>query len=413
MPETANPFFISPQNLMPGMQVLGQGVQRSRAKSENQAKLDKQQAIMGSFFDAMDTGDIAQQRAIMQTNPIMMDQFQQMSSLGDDQQDALKNQMASAVINEGLDAAGLEERFGKTARAIGMAQTMSQIGQLSPDQLNDVATQTWMGSEQHKRWLKEQKGGPGGASISAASPKDFTVESMAEFEKTGDRSKLVRHTGAIKKIAGVEHQFNSDTQRWEPLVDMRDSGISEQVAAAAELEVDTEARKDFGKAKTTFQQGRKRLESQITSAENKNKRLVSTANEIKKSLNNWSSKYGASLSALPNSEARRLKGLITTMKANSAFQALTDLKQSGGALGAISGTELDLLEAVFGTLDQGGDNAELVRVLDQIVEANSQSLGIMRDEFESATQDYSGDYDAFSKRNQPDLSDDDLVNKYL
>jgi hypothetical protein len=78
------------------------------------------------------------------------------------------------------------------------------------------------------------------------------------------------------------------------------------------------------------------------------------------------------------------------MKANSAFGTLIDLKNSGGTLGAISEAELQLLSAKLGALDQKGDIAEQIRVLDQILEQNQGSL----DRTEAA---FARDKDRFSR----------------
>jgi hypothetical protein len=118
--------------------------------------------------------------------------------------------------------------------------------------------------------------------------------------------------------------------------------------------------------------------------------MKDTVTQIKSIMSGWSAVYGASLSAIPGTEARKLKGMLDTMKANSAFGTLIDLKNSGGTLGAISEAELQLLSAKLGALDQKGDIAEQIRVLDQILEQNQGSL----DRTEAA---FARDKDRFSR----------------
>ena len=102
--------------------------------------------------------------------------------------------------------------------------------------------------------------------------------------------------------------------------------------------------------------------------------MVDTGERIKKKLSGWTTQYGAGLANLPGTEARELKGLINTMKANMAFNALRAIKNSGASLGAISAPELVLLESESGMLDQWSTAEELSRVVDQVTSINQCSL---------------------------------------
>jgi len=102
--------------------------------------------------------------------------------------------------------------------------------------------------------------------------------------------------------------------------------------------------------------------------------------------------FGASLKKIGPTNARKLKGLLDTMKANSAFGTLIDLKNSGGTLGAISATELELLAAKLGALDQHGMIPEQIRVLDQILAQNQGSIDRMESSFASEKDRFSRGY---------------------
>ncbi|MBL4753768.1 MAG: hypothetical protein JKY52_09285 [Flavobacteriales bacterium] len=157
----------------------------------------------------------------------------------------------------------------------------------------------------------------------------------------------------------------------------------------SDLAADKQAKLDFQKSKSKFNDTISSTVSAIGSAKATNDIMTDTANEIKSFISGLNAVYGASLSGIPGSEAKRLKGLITTMKANSAFGTLIDLKASGGTLGAISASELELLAAKLGNLDQSGDIPEMVRVLDQILEQNSSSIVRMETAFASEKDRFS------------------------
>jgi hypothetical protein len=152
---------------------------------------------------------------------------------------------------------------------------------------------------------------------------------------------------------------------------------------ATRLAVERQEKLAFQKEKSSFVSNTSKTVSKIGSAKATNSLMIDTANEIKSFIGGLSAVYGASLKGIPGSESKKLKGLIDTMKANSAFGSLIDLKESGGTLGAISEAELELLAAKLGALDQAGEIPEQLRVIDQIIEQNQGSIDRMETEFAS------------------------------
>jgi len=78
---------------------------------------------------------------------------------------------------------------------------------------------------------------------------------------------------------------------------------------------------------------------------------------------------GSVLSNVPGTDARSLNGVLTTIKANTAFGTLQRMREAsptGGALGAVSAPELRLLEAAVGNLEQSLDAADLARNLERV-----------------------------------------------
>ena len=79
-------------------------------------------------------------------------------------------------------------------------------------------------------------------------------------------------------------------------------------------------------------------------------------------ISNWSSGVGSWLSVIPATDARNLKGLIDTMKANAGFdklQAMREASPTGGALGQVSERELAFLQNVFGNMETDQSPAQL------------------------------------------------------
>lgn len=258
---------------------------------------------------------------------------------------------------------------------------------------------------QESKTVNLEKGKGAGGGIGQVSPKDFTVESIAKYQDTGKIEDLSRYSPKITEIGGVKYQLNSQTQKYEPIVDATSEELTTQAKALADIEADKKSRLDFAESKTKWQTGSPKFKSKIASEKDSQKILQSTADQIKSKVNGWSTKYGASLSGLPGTEARELKGLLNTLKAHSAFSTLTDLKNSGGTLGAISEAELVLLESKLGALDQGGDSAELIRVIDQISISNLASIGRLEAEFANTNKMYSGSFDDFEKSQQSKTSE--------
>lgn len=76
----------------------------------------------------------------------------------------------------------------------------------------------------------------------------------------------------------------------------------------------------------------------------------------------WTTGYGSYLAALPQTDARDLRGLIDTMKSNAGFDKLNAMRQAsptGGALGQVSERELAFLQNVFGNLEQDQSASQL------------------------------------------------------
>ena len=80
---------------------------------------------------------------------------------------------------------------------------------------------------------------------------------------------------------------------------------------------------------------------------------------------------GALLRELPMTSARTLNNAITMVKSNLGFDRLQQMREeskTGGALGAVTEKEIDLLQSTVQRLDQLTDPAELIRALEVVKE---------------------------------------------
>jgi hypothetical protein len=96
---------------------------------------------------------------------------------------------------------------------------------------------------------------------------------------------------------------------------------------------------------------------------------ISRALDIIDADPNLTTGIGAVLKNIPSTKAKSLSGLLETIKANIGFdrlQQMRDASKTGGALGAINKTEMDLLQAVLGNLDQALNADDLVFNLQRV-----------------------------------------------
>ena len=206
--------------------------------------------------------------------------------------------------------------------------------------------------------------------------KVFTSDQKEVFGKDAE--------AAIKKARAEEVKFAQSKS------EATNKGASSE--EVAKLEADKQARFAFTKSKSAFQDSVSQTVSSIGSAKATNEIMKDTVAEIKSFISGMNAGFGASLKKIGPTNARKLKGLLDTMKANSAFGTLIDLKNSGGTLGAISATELELLAAKLGALDQHGMIPEQLRVLDQILAQNQGSIDRIESSFASEKDRFSRDY---------------------
>lgn len=410
----ANPFYVQPagdftQGLSGISSVLGQIGEENKAREAQEAEAAATKEAQAAVIQGMRSGDPDQMRELGVLYPEYREQVKDSvaAQTGIDEKERIDFMTRALANPEGVPALYQERIQGLIDRGDDASHSLKSYEEFMNDpaaKLKEMdMTLAWLEPKAHKALQESQKVAQE-AKLGAVSPKDFTVESMAQYAETGAIGDLVRYTPEVKEIAGVPHQYNQESLKWEPLVDMRSQGLSEQTQAAAGLEAQKQSKLDFEKQRTKFHAAESQTIGKIDSAKSKHEILVNTIAEINRTRSGWSTQYGAALSGLPASEARKMAGLINTVKANSAFGTLSDIKATGGTLGAISAPELVLLEAALGTLDQYGDNEEQMRITDQITKANQSSITRLENAFAMDRKKYGTSFEEAEREADIDAS---------
>jgi hypothetical protein len=107
-------------------------------------------------------------------------------------------------------------------------------------------------------------------------------------------------------------------------------------------------------------------------AQERNRRTVDSVDELIGKVSNWTAGWGSTLANAPATDARDFKAALDTLKANVAFNELTQMREAsktGGALGSVAVRELQLLEATLGALDQAQSPDALRQQLGKVKES--------------------------------------------
>jgi hypothetical protein len=183
------------------------------------------------------------------------------------------------------------------------------------------------------------------------------------------------------------------------------SGIEEAKKRGADTgKLDVERRKNLVTAS-----------SALKSLESKSKVVTDTIDKALDTINIFSTGYGSWFDFVPNTDARKLKNYIDTIKANVGFdklQQMRDNSPTGGALGQVSELENKLLQAVNGSLDPG-QRDQLEENLKVIKEFYPQLVGERKLAFEADYGQYIPDRKKPNTIDLPRFKDkEELTKKY-
>lgn len=98
-------------------------------------------------------------------------------------------------------------------------------------------------------------------------------------------------------------------------------------------------------------------------------RTLASVRELSAKVNRWTTGIGSVLARVPESDARNFAAELDTLKANIAFSELTAMREAsktGGALGAVSEREMQLLQSALGALDAGQSPQNIKKQLKKI-----------------------------------------------
>ena len=111
-----------------------------------------------------------------------------------------------------------------------------------------------------------------------------------------------------------------------------------------------------GEMDAARQANKTKAESALRGFEQQSDLVIANIDKALGSINKYSTGYGSMLAGLPDTDARKLRNYIDTVKANVGFDKLQSMRENsptGGALGQVSDMENRLLQAVNGALDPG------------------------------------------------------------
>lgn len=97
-------------------------------------------------------------------------------------------------------------------------------------------------------------------------------------------------------------------------------------------------------------------------------RMTAGVQRAKSQVSKWTSGWGGLLKYLPATDARALKSTLTQLASSGGLKALDGIRQSsptGGALGSVSNFEQEILQSIYGVIDQETTGDELLRALDR------------------------------------------------
>lgn len=137
--------------------------------------------------------------------------------------------------------------------------------------------------------------------------------------------------------------------------------IKELEVQAAERELATQQTEQ---AQTEEMQGVKDLRSRLRTGN-----ILDSIAKARTLARKGGTGYESLMAALPMSDARALESALSPIKANLAFERLQEMRdesKTGGALGAVSERELDLLSSAVSSLDTGVSQEQFLSSLDAI-----------------------------------------------
>ena len=220
--------------------------------------------------------------------------------------------------------------------------------------------------------------------IQAPSAKDFTPDSLAAYQKSGNAGDLVRRDDMITtKLGGVDYIYNKNDPKksLRPVIPFEERAKNER--EARENKVSLVKEEQYAKDRLKFINNLNKNRQSLEAADIKKQSLANNIKQVISILdaNPGAAGFGSLLRNLPTSDAQRVAALLDTIRANVAFNALQEMRANsptGGALGNVSNVELQLLHESLNPLNQAMTADSLRDSLGKIEETNNKTLDVMK-----------------------------------
>jgi hypothetical protein len=151
----------------------------------------------------------------------------------------------------------------------------------------------------------------------------------------------------------------------------------------------------------------------LNNQKNKIQNILDVIQRAKNQSNLWTSGLlGKSLSSLSGTEAADLRANLDTIEANLGFDQLQELRSNsptGGALGNVSGTELNALQSSWRNLKQSQSPQQLAENLDSVFKNYTRTLDAIEKEASNAIGLKSTGVNTGTNRGK---TDEELLNQY-
>ena len=244
--------------------------------------------------------------------------------------------------------------------------------------------------------LNKSRSGVSG--INDITPSHYTVESIATYQKTGDFNDLVRYDShrRLKDANGVIHVFDKITNQYLG-TDVDAQQIGQDASTIDRIQ-------KLNAKRVEFSLGFGKQYARLREMKAKKVTLEESINEaISLVRGNEGLGWESLLKVLPETDANRLKQILSTIKSNVAFDRLQEMRDNsvtGGALGNVSELEIQLLMDSLAPLGQEQSADELLKSLNSVLRKSHEYFGLAEEGFLEQTYQYGGD------REQSKIGDD-------
>ena len=276
--------------------------------------------------------------------------------------------LAKAKAAQGAAEADILRKAALTKTAEKLRQEKLIKEAAAQKQLDAIALQKIKASDAEKG---------GGLEVLPISAKDATYPSIAKaLEAKANGASDAEVMAALERYDPFsEHGLR---KKADGSLVSSDESIQQSIDLARQAAEAEAIGKDFGVNKETFFNDLATINRGLGKARADQTRLAKTIGKASRMIADLQGTgWSGLLSDLPDSEAKKLDNYLETIRANSAFNTLSEMREAsktGGALGQVSEIEIKLLMAAMGSLDQRGDPQDLLDVLGELNEANEGAI---------------------------------------